>query len=29
LQGLVPDWSETDPARVRALRAALDAVSRR
>lgn len=29
LQGLAPDWSETDPARVRALRAALDAVSRR
>nr|WP_298120456.1 copper homeostasis protein CutC [uncultured Pseudoxanthomonas sp.] len=26
LQGLAPDWSETDPARVRALRTALDAM---
>lgn len=26
LAGLAPDWSETDPARVRALRAALDAL---
>ena len=29
LQGLAPDWSETDPARVSALRAALDAVNPR
>ncbi|WFC41566.1 copper homeostasis protein CutC [Pseudoxanthomonas sp. SE1] len=28
LHGLAPDWSETDPARVRALRAALDAMGR-
>ena len=26
LDGLAPDWSETDPVRVRALRAALDAL---
>ncbi|TQM03733.1 copper homeostasis protein [Pseudoxanthomonas sp. 3HH-4] len=29
LQSLAPDWSETDPARVSALRAALDAVNPR